>query len=149
MRKLEVGLKKMVGLFLFFVLVVMLVIVSYVQSVIIIIQDILEGEGLVLVFNIIIEVMFFIVSSLGDFFIFVIFLIVDVISVIVEFVDDYGNVFDIDNDGIVDIWNCIEDLNVLGFWKVNIIFGVNVEFGVYFLKIKVIVKNSIINEIID
>lgn len=93
--------------------------------------------------------MFFIVSSLGDFFIFVIFLIVDVISVIVEFVDDYGNVFDIDNDGIVDIWNCIEDLNVLGFWKVNIIFGVNVEFGVYFLKIKVIVKNSIINEIID
>lgn len=71
------------------------------------------------------------------------------ISVTAEFVDDYGNALDIDNDGTADIWNCTEDPNVPGLWKANITLGANAEPGVYSLKIKAIAKNSTTNEIID
>lgn len=149
MRKLEVGLKKTVGLFLLFVLVVMPATASHVQSATITIQDTPEGEGLVLVPNTTTEVTFSIVSSSGDPFTSATFPTADVISVTAEFVDDYGNALDIDNDGTADIWNCTEDPNVPGLWKANITLGANAEPGVYSLKIKAIAKNSTTNEIID
>ncbi len=139
----------MVSLSLFFVMVVMLATTNNVQSATVTMRGTPESEGLVLVSNSTTEVTFSVISSSGDPFTLATFPTADMITVTAELVDDYGNALDIDNDGIADIWNCIEDPDVPGLWKANITIGVDSEPGIYLLKIKALAKNSTTDEIID
>lgn len=143
-----VGWKKFFGLFVVFVVVFF---VFVVVRVVIIIEmewgNVIIDFGIELIFGYLVIMNVIILISFGEFFVLSSYMNVDMFEVIVKFVDEYGNVFDMNGDSVVDVYFFMNIL-MFGFWIV-IINVLNVILGVYIFKIEVFVKNSISGEIVD